>query len=376
MLERALAMLKKEFIQIFREPRMRAVVLVIPIVQLLVFGYAANTDVKNAPLAILDQDNTPASREYVARFIHNGYFNAVAFPQTQDEIQSFMDSGTASAVLWIKPEFQQRIQSGKTAPVQLLLDGSDSNTAGIIMGYCVKISSDYSRSVLISRVNRQQGANAKNPRINLVSRAQFNENLESRNYYLPGVMATMVMLITLMLTSMSIVREREIGAMEQILVTPIKPIEFIIGKTIPFVLIAYIDVFIVTAVGYFWFQIPFRGDFAFLLLCAGLYILPCVGLGLLISTICQTQQQAMLSTFLFFFPAMLLSGFAYPINNMPDIIQIFAYANPLRHFLIIIRGIFLKGNTASILYPEMIALATLGLVFILLAVRRFHKTLG
>ena len=222
------------------------------------------------------------------------------------------------------------------------------------------IISDYSHSLLIQRFERTRGAARPPGQVLLQRRAWFNPNLESRNYYVPGIVVNLISLVVLMLTSMAIVREREVGTMEQILVTPIRPFEFILGKTVPFVLIAYIDVALVTTVATLWFDVPINGSLLFLAAATGVYLLPAVGLGLLISTICHTQQQAMLSTFLVFFPAMLLSGFAYPIANMPTPVQWLTYLNPLRYFLSIVRGIFLKGIGPEVLWPQLLALAALG----------------
>ena len=208
------------------------------------------------------------------------------------------------------------------------------------------------------------------------TRAWFNENLESRNFYVPGVIAIIVLLVTLMLTSMAVVREKEIGTMEQIMVTPIKPLEFILGKTVPFALIGFADVLLITVVSLVWFEIPIRGSVLLLLGAAALYIMTSLGVGLLISTVSETQQQAMMSTFFFYFPAVLLSGFMFPIANMPPVIQWLTYLNPLRYFLVIIRGIFLKGVGLHILWVQMAALAVMGIITLWLASRRFHKTLA
>lgn len=376
MWERIRTMLAKEFIQIFREPRMRMVIFVMPAIQLIIFGYAATTDVRHAATAIFDLDNTPASRQFISRFTGSGYFDAVEYVDTGARAQELIDRGIVCAVIRIDRGFEGDLNAGRTAKVQLILDGTDSNTAGIILSYANRIVSGYSQNILLSRFDRLQGAGQRPGRIELQSRAWFNENLESQDFYVPGVMGNLVMLITLMLTSMAVVREREIGTMEQVMVTPIRPLEFILGKTAPFVLIAFIDVMLVTGVGVFWFGVPIRGSFPLLLACTGLYILPAVGLGLLISTICQTQQQAMLSTFFIFFPAMLLSGFAFPIANMPRVVQWFTYVNPLRYFLVIIRAIFLKGVGIDVLWPDMAALAAIGVALLLLATKRFHKTLA
>jgi len=374
MWERIRTMLAKEFIQALREPRMRMVIFVMPVFQLLIFGYAATTDVKNVATALFDLDNTPASRELVSRFAGCGYFSISHHIDAEAQMQDLIDRGSVRAVIRIEHGYSQHLNAGRTASVQLVLDGTDSNTAGIVAGYAGQIVARYSEDLLRRQQQRMQGAVKAPSQVELTSRAWFNENLESRNFYVPGVMANLVMLITLMLTSMAVVREREIGTMEQIMVTPIRRLEFILGKTAPFVLISFLNVLIVTVVGVFWFDVPIRGSLWLLLASTALYLLPAVGLGLLISTICQTQQQAMMGTFFFFFPAMLLSGFAFPIANMPRPVQWLTYANPLRYFLVIIRGIFLKGVGANVLWPQMLGLAIIGTLAILLAARRFQKT--
>jgi ABC-2 type transport system permease protein len=256
-----------------------------------------------------------------------------------------------------------------------LLDGSDSNTAGIVLNYSNEIVGQANFDALVDRVTRVLGTFQRPGQADLQTRAWFNENLESRNFFVPGVIALIVTLITLMLTSIAVVREYEIGTIEQIMVTPIRPIEFILGKTVPFALIGFADVLLITAVGVYWFEVPIRGSIPLLLLATGLYLLTSLGVGLLISTISRTQQQALMTSFLFFAPAILLSGFVFPIANMPQVVQWLTYLNPLRYFLVIIRGIFLKGVGLQILWPQMVALTIIGVLTFTLAVRRFHKTL-
>jgi len=369
-------MLRKEFIQILRDPRMKFVLFVAPVVQLLVFGYAATTDVKNVATAVRDRDNTPASRELIDRFAHSGYFHVVSRPDGDGQIRDLLDRGDVRAVLVIDHGFAEDIAAGRTARLQVLLDGTDSTTAGIVLGYVGRIAARYSDNILTARIERLGAAAARPGRVELENRAWFNDNLESRDYYVPGVIAMIVMLVTLLLTSMAVVREREIGTMEQIMVTPITPAEFILGKTVPFALIAFINVLVITAVGVFWFGVPIRGSLLLLLGSTSLYLMTALGVGLLISTVSQTQQQAMMSVFFFYFPAILLSGFIFPIANMPSVVQWLTYLNPLRYFLVIVRGIFLKGVGVGILWPQMLALAILGTATLILAGRRFRKTLA
>jgi len=369
-------MLIKEFIQIFRDPRMKAIVFGIPVIQTLLFGYAVTTDVKNIPTAVLDLDNSTVSRELVQKFQSSGYFQVVKYPRNDTEVRDLIDCGNVQAALKMNSGFGSDIVAGRTARLQVIIDGTDSNTGGIIMSYAAKIGAQYSIDIIESRMSRLRGQNVKASGVELQTRAWFNENLESRNFYVPGVIAMMVMLITLLLTSMAVVREKEIGTIEQIMVTPITPAEFILGKTIPFALIALFDVLLVTVVGVFWFDVPIRGNLALLLFCSIIYLLPALGTGLLISTVSKTQQQAMMSVFFFFFPAMLLSGMMFPIENMPQVIQWLTYLNPLRYFLVIVRGIFLKGIGVEILWPQMAALAIMGITMLWLATKRFHKTIG
>jgi ABC-2 type transport system permease protein len=333
-------------------------------------------DVRHVRLVVVDRDGTPASRALVARFTGSDYFDAVEYTADERRARALIDAAEASAFLQINAGFGADLAGGRSAPVQLVVDGSDSNTARLVLNYSTVIASGYNYEVLVGHALRQAGRIVATGAVDLRPRAWFNENLESRNYFVPGIMAVLVMLVTLMLTGMAIVREKEVGTIEQIMVTPIRPVEFILGKCAPFVVIGFIDVLLVTAVGVFWFEIPIRGSLLLLLASTALYLLSTLGIGLFISTVSSTQQQAMMTTFFFFFPAMLLSGFIYPIANMPPVIQWITLANPLRHFLIIIRGVFLKGIGADVLWPQMAALLVIGLGVMTFAVKRFHKTLA
>ncbi len=376
MLERIHHMMIKEFIQVLRDPRMKQMVLVMPVIQLILFGYAVNTDVKNAALAVYDRDNTPESRTLIARFVESGYFTLAEKPSSPAEVQDLMDHSRVQAVVEIPSDFSKKLAAGRTAVVQLVVDGTDSNTARILFDYGSRIVSQYSEELITDRFLKQTGTKIEPQRVTAETRAWFNENLESRNFFIPGVIAILLTLITLMLTSMAIVREKEVGTIEQIMVTPISPFEFILGKTAPFALIALFDAVVVTVVGVTWFAVPIRGSLLLLFFSALLFLMTALGIGLFISTVSNTQQQAMMSTFFFYFPAMLLSGFMFPIANMPKPIQILTIADPLRYFLVILRGIFLKGVGVEILWRELLALAILGVITLTLAVRRFHKTLA
>jgi ABC-2 type transport system permease protein len=376
MFERLRPMLIKEFIQAFRDPRMKFVIFVAPAIQVLVFGYAVTTDVKHITTAICDRDRSVLSRDLAARFAASGHFDIVANLEDGRQAQGLLDRSEVQAVVEINENFQADIQAGRSAPLQVLVDGSDSNTAGIILSYCVRLVRQFGDEMLTQRISRIRGAAPPGGGVVLESRAWFNENLESRIFFIPGVIAIIVMLVTLMLTSMAVVREKEIGTMEQIMVTPMTPVEFILGKTLPFALIGLLDVMLITLIGVFWFDVPIRGTLLVLLLSTILYLMTTLGVGLLISTVSETQQQAMMSTFFFYFPAVLLSGFMFPIANMPPVVQFFTYLNPLRYFLVIIRGVFLKGVGVAILWPQMLALAVMGVLTLTLATGRFRKTLS
>jgi ABC-2 type transport system permease protein len=376
MWERIVTMLRKEFRSVFRDPRMRMVIFGIPVIQTLIFGYAVTMDVRHVRLVLLDRDNTPASRELVARFTGSDYFDVVTRTESEAEARAEIDGASAAAVLQINAGYAANLRAGRAAPVQLIVDGSDSNTARLVLNYSAIIAGTYNRVLVLESALRRAGRPFPAGSVDLRTRAWFNENLESRNYFVPGVMAVLVMLISLMLTSMAIVREKEVGTIEQIMVTPIRPLEFMLGKFAPFIVIGFVDVALVTLVGVFWFDIPIRGSFWLLLLGAAVFLLSTLGIGLFISTVSSTQQQAMMTTFFFFFPAMLLSGFIYPIANMPRIVQWLTLLDPLRYFLIIIRGVFLKGIGFDVLWPELAALLVLGLAVMAFAVSRFHKTLA
>jgi ABC-2 type transport system permease protein len=383
MRERLTQMLVKEFIQIFRDPRMRAVLFVTPIIQLLVIGYAVTTDVRDIALAVADFDRTQETREIVRRFEGSGYFRVVRTVADGRQVQHLLDRGQAKAALVFDPGFADDLARGRTATVQVIVDGTDSNTASVVLDYANRILAQANRDRLRLQLRARSvgvGGLAPDafgdlPGVSLRSRAWYNPDLTSRNFYVPGVMAILIMLTLLLMTSMAIVREREIGTMEQLLVSPIRPVELILGKTIPFALIGFFDAALITVVAVFWFEVPIRGSLLLLFGATALYLLPALGIGLFISTISRTQQQAMMSTFFFFQPAMLLSGFAFPIANMPEAIQVLTYVNPLRYFLVIIRGIFLKGNGIEVLWPQMLALFLLGITVFTASTLRFHKRL-
>ena len=366
-------MLRKEFIQIFRDPRMRMIIIVVPMIQLFVFAYAATTDVVNIPAAVMDRDNTPASRELVSRFLSSGHFKVREYVSDEERVTDLLDRGAVSLVIRINSGFERKLKSGRTPQVQVLVDGTDSNTGGIVLQYGARIVAEYSRKVAEENARTIGAPGGTIPGVTLLSRAWFNPNLKSRIYFIPGLMTILVTLISLLLTGMAVVREKEMGTMEQVIVTPITRMEFILGKTLPFAIIGYLDMAIVTLVAMLWFKLPLRGSPLLIALGLFCYLLCTISIGLFISTVSETQQQALMSTFLFMFPATLLSGFMFPIENMPEPVQWLTCINPMRYYLAILRAEFLKGIGIEYLWREYISLVVLGCIMMTVTLLRFKK---
>ena len=382
MRERLIEIIRKEFRQAFREPRMRGMLFMPPLIQLLVFGFAVNLDVDHSNIAWMDTDRTYESRELLAGFQGSGRFDVVATPANDRQVQDLLDGNRVDMVVRVLPGFERDIQRGRTTSVQILINGANSNTASIVSSYASSIVNNFASEVMTARNRDQMAARMMPtavhlavPQLSAQSRVWFNPELKSRNYFVPGIVVNVIMLMTLMLTSMAIVREKEIGTMEQLMVTPIRPMELILGKTLPFALVGLLDTLLVVGAALLLFHVPFRGS-AFLLLASGaLFLMTSLGAGLFISTISQTQQQAMMTTSMFFQPFFLLSGFAFPIRNMPEPIQYLTLLNPVRYFMEIVRGIFLKGSGVDVLWPQMVTLAVFGVIILGLSAMRFRKRL-
>ncbi|PIU44626.1 MAG: ABC transporter permease [Ignavibacteriales bacterium CG07_land_8_20_14_0_80_59_12] len=366
----------KEFWQIRRDKRMLGVTLLAPVFQLLLLGYAATTDVRSIPMAVCDEDRSATSRELLRQFTNSGYFVHAYDVMTPRDIDHYLDDGDAWVGLVIPPEFGTNVLARRPAPLQLISDGTNSSTAGISLGYAGQVVSTFSRSIALTQIERRPQLTAP-PSVNTEVRVWYNPELKSRNYMVPGVVAMILLIITMTLTSIAIVREKESGTLEQLLVTPIKPFQLIIGKLMPFVLIGIADVTLVLTVARFWFDVPLRGSVILLYMMSGVFVLTTLGLGLFISTISKTQQQAMMTAqFFIFMPSIFLSGFTFPIQNMPQSIQYVTYVIPLRYFMEIIRGIFLKGDGIAELWPQGLALLTFGIIILTLSILRFHKRLA
>jgi drug efflux transport system permease protein len=380
MRQRLRSMIRKEFLQAFRDPRMRSMLFLPPLIQLLIFGYAANLDVNTATIAWMDQDHSPESRELYSQFLGSGRFIIASMPTSDKQMQDDMDRGRVDGVIRVLPGFARDIERGRPTSVQVLLDGTNSNAASIVSGYAGQTIARFTRDAMADRQRQKLVAagvpvHPAVPQVFTETRVWFNPELKSRNYFIPGVIVNIIMLVTLSLTTMAIVREKELGTMEQLMVTPIRPAELILGKTLPFVVIGFWDMLLVLGASLLIFHLPFAGSFWLLCLASLLFILTTLGAGLLISTISHTQQQANLATFLLFQPFQMLSGFTFPIRSMPQVVQWFTFINPMRYFLEIVRGIFLKGSGFDTLWPELLAMGVFGVVILWISVLRFHKHL-
>ncbi|WP_321476115.1 ABC transporter permease [uncultured Paludibaculum sp.] len=382
MWERVFEIIRKEFRQTLREPRMRGILIGPPLLQMIIFGFAVNLDVEHVRLGWMDLDQTSESRELRKRFEGNRTFTIVAEAHDERTAQDLLDRGKVQGMVRIPPRYSADVMSGRQAEVQILLDGANSNTASIVSTYANSIIATRNQQLLREQQIRKLVGRTQNgpvllriPGIRVERRVWFNEELRSRNYFVPGVVVNIIMLVTLMLTSLSIVREKEIGTMEQIMVTPIRPIELMLGKTIPFAIIGFFDMILVVTIALTIFHVPFRGSFLTLAGASSLFLLSTLGAGLFMSTISDTQQQAMMASFFFFQPAFMLSGFTFPIRNMPEPVQWVTYLNPLRYFMDIVRGVFLKGSGVAVLWPQMCMLALFGVTILTLSAMRFHKRL-
>jgi ABC-2 type transport system permease protein len=375
MFRRIRHIIRKEFIQVWRDKKLRFFLIVPPLVQLLAYGYVVNFDIKHVATAIFDESHSMESRDLINRIRSTDWFDVKYYLKSKKELLELIDKGDITMALWIQWDFAKQLRRGKSGKLQVIVDATDSNAALIVTRYASTVIGDYSQEQLKARFQQKGAAWAGklDSPLRLEPRAWFNPNLISRYSMIPGVIAMVVLLLSLMLTALSVVREKEIGTLEQILVTPIRPVELMLGKTIPFVLISLGDVILVTLVGVLWFGVPFRGDILVLLLGTICFLFNSVGLGLLISTVASTQQQAMMAGNLFLTPAILLSGLIFPIANMPVFFQYLTLLNPLMYFVIVAQGIFLKGAGLALLWPQMLSMTALGLVMLTLAVLRFKQ---
>jgi ABC-2 type transport system permease protein len=373
----------KEFLQIRQDRRMIPIIFVAPVVQLVVFGFAVNTDVTRVPTVLVDQDRTAASRALVDRFTRSGYFELVGVEDAASGLDRWLVRGDAQVALVIARGYGAAVAGGGTPRVQVIADGSDSSSATVALGYGAGIVAAAGAEMMAERLRQwaaraaAEGIAVSSPgRIELVPRVWYNPDLKSRWFYVPAVLAMILMIMTMLLSAMGVVREKEIGTLEQIIVTPIRPWQLIVGKLFPFAVIGLIQVFLVTGVAVFRFGVPIRGSFLLLVALTQLFVLNTLGLGLLVSTLVRTQQQAMmLAAFTLMLPMVYLSGLIFPIENMPPAVQYVTYAIPLRYYATIIRGIFLRGSGLEVLWPQALALLVMGTSILAVAALRFQKRL-
>ncbi len=364
-------LVRKEFIVLFRDEKNRRLLVMAPIIQILVFGYVVNYDIQDIRMAILDQARTSESRGLIDAFEGNKTFRVVSCPGNAADLEQLLVRGRVDIAMKIAPDMTSRIRQGSTSDVQILADGSMSNMASVRIAYTVMVLDAFNQDM----IREMKGQSLDYGRIDARIRAWYNPNMDSRNFFVPAIVAFVVMLLSLLLTSIAVIREKESGTLEQLIVTPLKPVEMILGKTIPYIIISLVQMIVVTILAKVWFAVPFAGSMLLLFFATCLFLLSTLGVGLFISTVSATQQQAMMTTFFFILPFFMLSGFVFPIANMPVVVQWLSCLNPLRFFLVILRGIFLKGVGFTILWPQFLALTVLGIVLFAGAIRRFHKKL-
>ncbi|MGA8043393.1 MAG: ABC transporter permease [Terracidiphilus sp.] len=366
----------KEFIQVLRDKRTRFVLIIPPIVQMLVFGYAANFEVHHVPTIVLDFDHSQESRDLLSHFSASSYFDVEQPATNRAQFHDAIEQGRAAVGIEVDAGFAQALRKGQSAPVQVIVDATNSNSALIAAGYVSQIAGNFAQAYQQDRMARIVPQwMPMIPSVQLEQRPWYNPDLLSRWFFVPGIIGSLTLVLVITLTAFGVVRERELGTLEQIMVTPIRPAEFILSKTLPFFLVGLFDVALIAAVGSLWFRVPFEGHVSVLALGAFLFLLCMLGVGLLISTVSSTQQQAMVTSFFFIMPAITFSGFGFPISTMPQWLQLLTYASPLRYFLVVLRGCYLKGIGLDILWPQMVVMACLGFVLLTVAILRFHKSL-
>jgi len=370
-----LAIIWKEFLQLRRDPRLFPVIFISPILQLLLMGYAANLDVRNIPSVICDMDRSSASRGFLDGFMNSGYFSVSGRVERIEEIDRYLDQGAAAMAFVIPRGFGDKLAGGKQASVMIIADGSESQSATIGVNYAAIITGRYTQRIILEAFEKMRGSGVRPVTVNSEVRVWYNPELSSRNFMLPGVLGLILMIMTTSLASLGIVREKEAGTMEQLIVTPIRPYQLIVGKLLPFVLIGLIQSALVVSAAKWWFLVPVRGSVPLLFALSLAFMLNTLGVGLFISTISRSQQQAMFTTIFFIMPMMLLGGFVFPIENMPRFFQFVSFAVPTRYFFVIIRGIMLKGAGWPELWDQAAALLALGSALLGLSVLRFHKKL-
>jgi ABC-2 type transport system permease protein len=366
---RIAALALKELLALLRDKRSRIVLVGPPIAQLIVFGYAATYDLNHIPVAIYNQDRSAASRELVARVSGSPHFDLVAYVDHDAQIAPLVDNKDALMVLRLGQRFSAQMKRGRTAPVQVIIDGRNSNTALLALGYLRTIVTDF--NIEWAREHGLRG-----PPATLQVRPWYNENLLSRWFIVPGIVGLLSLVVTIIVTGLSVAREREAGTFDQLLVTPLRPAEILVGKSLPGIIIGLVEGSLILLVVIFWFEVPVRGSLLALYLGMFLFLLSAVGVGLMISSLAVTQQQGILGAFMFLVPAVILSGFATPISNMPTVVQHLTLINPLRYFMVILRGVFLEGDSWTLLVDQYWPMAIIAVVTLSLAGWLFRHRLN
>jgi len=369
------SLIRKEFLQIRRDPRTLILVIVIPIMQMFLLGYSATNDVRNVPLILLDQDRSPEARALLDAYRAADYFHLIGEVDSEEELRAAIDGGKARAGVIIPPEYGERITGGGKAQILFILDGSDPTVASTALSAAQLIGQAFSTDVLSEQMARRGSSAALQPPLEVLTQVWYNPDLVSAYFMIPGVIGTILQALTSILTATAIVRERERGTIEQLIVTPIRPLELIIGKLLPYVLLSFLNAFEVIALGHWWFGVPVRGNLLLIALLSGLFLLSSLGIGILASTMANTQQEAMLTVWMTLLPSIFLSGFFFPLEAMPPVLQAVSYLTPLRYYLVIIRSLMLKGVGVEAFPQEIIALAVFGVVIMGIAALRFRKRL-
>ncbi len=369
--------IQKEFQQLRRDPKMIGINFFAPIFQLIILGYAASLDVRDIPTIVYDMDNSRTSREFATKFTESGYFSLTRYADSYADVDRAIDTRDASIAVIIPYNFSDRLLSGDPVQVQVIADGSETNSATIGLNYASMIVEQYSQNIIIKKFEAAKGEWAKPATVDPEVRVWYNPELKSRNFMVPGVLALLLMVLTMILTSLAIVKEVEGGTMEQLIVTPIKPYQLVVGKLAPFFMIGIVDIVLVLLVATLWFGVPLKGSVLVIFTLCMVFQMTTLGAGLFVSTVSRTQQQAMLTAVFFvILPMMFLSGFVFPIENMPALIQFFTYFIPLRYFFVIIRGVFLKGVGLRELWVESSALLGFGILILTMSILRFQKRIA
>lgn len=367
--------IRKELQQLKRDPKMFLIVLLAPVLQTILLGYAATFDIDNIDIIVLNKDKSAESKKYIEKLVHSGYFTLKKYTDDYKEVEFYLLSGEALAGIVIPNNFEKNLLNGKTTKVQIVIDGSDGTKGSIAIGYIQGVTANYSQKIFLNTTFKK-GLNKNFGSLSPAVRIWYNPELKTRVFMIPAITALLLMIMTMLLTSLAIVKEKEMGTLEQLIVTPIKPWQLVLGKILPFIIISFIIIILVNSVMVFWFGIPIKGNLLLFFWASLVFTLSTLGLGLFVSTISKTQQQAMMvSVFGVMMPMIYFSGFVFPIENMPKIIQYITYIIPLKYFLIIIRGVILKGNGFNELWQYLLILFFMGFVILVLSANRFQKKL-